>query len=97
MYWPSLGGGSAWWVSAGQRVTGSSCRRAGPRYLGKGTGPLKVQSGRCESGGTREERDDGGTRLLERVDKHGALAPLTVREALGVVAVRADDATVCPI
>ena len=32
--------------------------------------------------------------LLERVDKHGALAPLTVREALGVVAVRADDATV---
>jgi hypothetical protein len=35
--------------------------------------------------------------LLERVDKHGALAPLTVREALGVVAVRADDATVCPI
>jgi ATP-dependent Lhr-like helicase len=31
------------------------------------------------------------------VDKHGALAPLTVREALGVVAVRADDATVCPI
>ena len=85
----------------GQRVTGSSCRRAGPRYLGRGTGPLKVQSGRCEthceSGGTREERDGGGTRLLERVDKHGALAPLTVREALGVVAVRADDATVCPI
>jgi hypothetical protein len=35
--------------------------------------------------------------LLERVDKHGALAPLTVREVLGVVAVRADDATVCPI
>jgi hypothetical protein len=38
--------------------------------------------------------------LLERVDKHGALAPLTVREALGVVAVRADepdDETVCPL
>jgi hypothetical protein len=35
--------------------------------------------------------------LLERVDKHGTLAPLTVREALGVVAVRADVATVCPI
>ncbi len=34
---------------------------------------------------------------LECADKHGALAPLTVREALGVAAVRADDATVCPI
>ena len=46
----------------GQRVTGSSCRRAGPRYLGRRTGPLKVQSGRCESGGAREERDGGSTR-----------------------------------
>ena len=35
--------------------------------------------------------------LLERVDKHGALAPLTVREALGVVTVRADDSRMCPI
>jgi hypothetical protein len=35
--------------------------------------------------------------LLERVDKYGARAPLTVLEALGVVTVRADDATVCPI
>jgi hypothetical protein len=46
----------------GQRVTGSGCRRAGPRYLGRGAGPLMVKSGRCESGGAREEQDGDSTR-----------------------------------